>query len=205
MGKSNEFEEQLEGQRKKEVADGWQDDMAGALEFDWEEAGSPTLPGLPTSTPAPLPLPMPDTKPKGDVNVGSGTSPSLTPLPMTCEAPPTDDDRQAISHIFGELNRAAAKALNVISLGEAAIHGHLSAGEQDLARKTIDMLSRTAEAAEEMGLPLARAVKFQRVNLDGGYSSSNVRALTTQAHDILGRLHSCCKMVRAISSNKDKC
>ena len=205
MGKSSEFQESLAGERMKN-GETWQNDMANALGFDWQSADNDAplaWPGGPTTAPmtlpstGALPLPLPENMP----DAGGQQSPSLTPMFSAGESAPTAEDCENISNILGELNRTAAKAMLVLT--HAVVNPSLGQGEQDLARQTIDQLSRTAEEAEEMALPLSRAVKFHRVTLEGGYCSSNLRALTTQAQDIL-RLQSCCKMVKAICNNKDK-
>ena len=212
MGKSSEYQESMKGTREKQGS-GWEDDMPKKLGFDWQDAplawdSIPTYHDAPTTLPqpptAPMPLTLPENKTKGNGDVDGGLAQSLTSMPLGCELAPTDDDRDAIAHALGELNRATARALIVISGAERALQGNMGACEQDLLRGAAGQLSKIAEEAEEMALPLSRAVKFQRVALDGGYCSTNLQVLTSQATDLLGRLLAACKMVRAISSHKDK-
>ena len=100
--------------------------------------------------------------------------------------------------MLGELNRASAKALHLIASAETFMNGSLSAGEQELSKSAIDQLITVAEEAEEMALPLSRCVKFQKVSLEGGYTGTNLKVLAAQAHDILSKLTTCSRMVRAI-------
>ena len=191
IGKQSKFSEALDAKREKDHNGEWKDDMGKMLGFDWK---SNELLPLPTSSPTctlddkgkSLPLQLP----------GFGGDALQVP---DQDEPPSEHDKADLSAILGEVNRTNANALKIISAGEALLSKSLSPGEADLTRSVVEQLIKVAQEADEICVPLARAVKYQRVSLEGGYTKANIKILHDQGSDVLSRLVTCSKMVRAIS------
>ena len=120
MGKSSAFEESMKGQRDKDGG-AWEDDMPKKLGFDWKDAPLAWEPSPCTTTPSsmtPVPLEFPDPKQALEA------TPSLTSIPLPgSELAPSESDQAATSQVLGELNRSAARSLNVITSGQSAVEG----------------------------------------------------------------------------------
>ena len=50
----------------------------------------------------------------------------------------------------------------------------------------------------QVSLALTRAVKFQRVSMDGGYNHANVQILVEQSRDTIQSLATCSRVMKAI-------
>ena len=133
-----------------------------------------------------------------EVKLDAELPPKALVLPVfPARQEPNDEEKGELSARFNEINRVSAAAMRLLQQAESSLQ-KLSVPEQKLATTTIQQLQKEAEAAEEMSLPMTKAVKFHKVELEGGYTSENVKVLCHQSSDACARVNACMRMARAI-------
>ena len=143
-----------------------------------------------------IPLCFPGMTPDSEASADAGS------LAMGTDSKPTPDEIKELATHLTDLNKSGATALKALQQGEAMMEKKkLSAGEAELVEQTLASLRSAAVLpvqAEKLSLPMGKAVKFNKISLEGGWTSTNVKVLVSQASDLIGKLATCVRLVRAV-------
>ena len=194
FAQSQSFRESVEGSKDKVADHGLPAIEEG---FSWPPATF--LPQGPSSKPlsgSSQPMSLANF-PTLSLPCGGAAQPIMsTPLVASI---PTDSEVKNLTSVANDVNKLAAGAMRLIQVSESTLAKvKLSGSEEELVNTTLDQLRAAALEAEELSMPLGKAMKFQKIEMDGGWSSQNVSMLGTQGKDLVAKLSTCMKLAKAV-------
>ena len=187
FSKANLMTHDVSGEMKKHAKENvFQDMLKDQMGFQWEPladagtGGSSSLLALPGFG-------------EGD-EAGSGGS-----LPTGAPQPPSSDDIKDLTALLSEMSRQQGIALKLIQSGESSVaSGGIAKGDTEVIEVNIQQMRKAAEESEEVSRTISKAIKFGRLEWEGGFSLENCKILSEQASSLARRLCTCSKLLRAI-------
>ena len=120
-------------------------------------------------------------------------------LPIGPPQPPSSEDIRDLTALLSEMSRQQGIALKLIQSGESSMaKGGIAKGDTEVIEVNIQQMRKAAEESEEVSRTISKAIKFSRLEWEGGFSLENCKILSEQASSLARRLCTCSKLLRAI-------